>query len=342
MTNTNNISTARRALFGSFAMLVVASMFSLGFVHTAHAQEDGVIGSYDTDGSIGSYDTGSIGSYAPNGTIGTYTDGVVGTYNNNVDGVVGTYSSNVDGAIGTYVDGVVGTYNNNVDGVIGTYTSAPTTYVSGGYAGSYYPAYYGYGGYYGGGSYYGSTYYGTSYYPTYTPNYGTNTYNSSTTYVSNGYASSGSSGSSVIYSGSTYSYPVITGVYPVAMAGGPSVSLSAIPYTGLDLGVGGTIAYWSFLILWCLFAAYLITVKRVHNKLITMLFGEKDAHVAVAAHQVHEAVAHKEQAHAGHGHDTHGASHAKPHAHAPVAAATQVIDPIDPFIQSQIANRTEK
>lgn len=44
----------------------------------------------------------------------------------------------------------------------------------------------------------------------------------------------------------------------------PYVTLSAVPYTGLDLGPVGTIVYWAFLVAWSLFAAYLIAVKRVH------------------------------------------------------------------------------
>ncbi len=38
----------------------------------------------------------------------------------------------------------------------------------------------------------------------------------------------------------------------------PYVTLSAVPYTGLDLGPVGTALYWGFLVLWCLGAAYLI------------------------------------------------------------------------------------
>ena len=47
----------------------------------------------------------------------------------------------------------------------------------------------------------------------------------------------------------------------------PYISLSQAPYTGLDLGPWGTALYWSFLIAWCAFAAYLIGIKRVQNKL---------------------------------------------------------------------------
>src|SRR3989344_7218486 len=47
----------------------------------------------------------------------------------------------------------------------------------------------------------------------------------------------------------------------------PYVTLSAVPYTGLDLGPWGTAMYWGFLVLWCLIAAYLIAVKKIQNKI---------------------------------------------------------------------------
>jgi hypothetical protein len=104
---------------------------------------------------------------------------------------------------------------------------------------------------------------------------------------------------------------------PLAYGGGPAapyVSLSAVPYTGLDLGFWGTVAYWGFLILWCLGAAYLIVVKRVHNTLSAKLFGTKkaEAHPMPVAH-----VAHAPAAKA-----------------APVA--TSQFGNIDPFIASQL------
>ncbi len=51
----------------------------------------------------------------------------------------------------------------------------------------------------------------------------------------------------------------------------PSVTLSQMPYTGLDLGVAGTLAYWGFLVLWAMLAAYLLIVKRVQNALAEQL-----------------------------------------------------------------------
>ncbi len=62
-----------------------------------------------------------------------------------------------------------------------------------------------------------------------------------------------------------------------AQAPAPAVSLSQVPYTGLDLGVGGTVTYWAFLIFWGVLAAYLLIVKRVQNRLAdhlgSVLFG---------------------------------------------------------------------
>jgi len=62
----------------------------------------------------------------------------------------------------------------------------------------------------------------------------------------------------------------------------PYVSLSAVPYTGLDLGPWGTALYWGFLIAWCLVAAYLIVVKRVQNKIVSGL----NAFLFGTSHQV--------------------------------------------------------
>src|SRR3989344_1963748 len=58
---------------------------------------------------------------------------------------------------------------------------------------------------------------------------------------------------------------------PVSMQQQPYVTLSQIPYTGLDLGPIGTALYWSFLVLWTLFMAYLIVYKRVQAKLVNGL-----------------------------------------------------------------------
>ena len=57
----------------------------------------------------------------------------------------------------------------------------------------------------------------------------------------------------------------------------PYVTLSQVPYTGLELGPVGTALYWGFLVLWAFFIAYLLVVKRVqtsvYRSLNSFLFG---------------------------------------------------------------------
>ena len=53
----------------------------------------------------------------------------------------------------------------------------------------------------------------------------------------------------------------------------PYVTLSQVPYTGLDLGPIGLVFYWSFLVLACLAMAYVIVVKRAHYRLASALKG---------------------------------------------------------------------
>jgi len=77
----------------------------------------------------------------------------------------------------------------------------------------------------------------------------------------------------------TYVPPVYnTPVYypaqqPIAYNNTPYVTLAAVPYTGLELGTMGTIAYWGFLVLWCLIVAYLIVVKKIQNKIAAWFTG---------------------------------------------------------------------
>jgi len=70
--------------------------------------------------------------------------------------------------------------------------------------------------------------------------------------------------------------PIVYNPAPVVPAQ-PYVSLTQVPYTGLDLGFWGTIAYWGCLIHWCLAAAYLIVIRRVQNRVVysmkNFLFG---------------------------------------------------------------------
>jgi len=74
----------------------------------------------------------------------------------------------------------------------------------------------------------------------------------------------------------------------------PYITLSSVPYTGLELGPVGTALYWSFLVFWALFAAYLIVVKRVQNRIYastkSLLFGTESEVAAAHAHVAHEDV----------------------------------------------------
>jgi hypothetical protein len=125
-----------------------------------------------------------------------------------------------------------------------------------------------------------------------------------------GYGQQGYNYGSYNYQGNCYSYSApIT--FPVNTT--PYITLSQAPYTGLDLGPFGEVLYWTFLVLWCLGAAYLVVVKRVQNKLVGFLNGFLFGGTA------------KTVAHSAHA----------PQAHA-AAPAPLVEDGIDPFIKSQI------
>lgn len=95
----------------------------------------------------------------------------------------------------------------------------------------------------------------------------------------------------------------------------PYVSLSQVPYTGLELGFWGSIAYWGAFILFALFAAYLIAIKRVQNNIAvylkSLLFGSEEEDTETLAPVAIEPTS------------------------APVAVAPQG-DVIDSFIMSQI------
>jgi hypothetical protein len=104
---------------------------------------------------------------------------------------------------------------------------------------------------------------------------------------------------------------------PVVYGNTPYVSLSQVPYTGLDLGFWGSIAYWGAFVLFALFAAYLIAIKRVQNSIAaylkSVLFGT-DEEVEV---------------------ETTTTTDTTP-TPAPVAVAATNGDVIDSFIMSQI------
>lgn len=82
---------------------------------------------------------------------------------------------------------------------------------------------------------------------------------------------------------------------PVPTPYTPYVTLSAIPYTGLELGPIGTFLYWAFLVLWSLAAAYLVVVKKVQNRVVAslnkFLFGSNTHHAKVSHKTLSVAVA---------------------------------------------------
>src|SRR3989344_1274594 len=85
---------------------------------------------------------------------------------------------------------------------------------------------------------------------------------------SQGYGQQGYNYGSYNYDNHCYTYAA-----PIAYNTTPYITLSQAPYTGLDLGPVGEVLYWTFMVLWCLGAAYLIVVKRVQNKLVGFLYG---------------------------------------------------------------------
>lgn len=105
----------------------------------------------------------------------------------------------------------------------------------------------------------------------------------------------------------------------------PYVTLSQVPYTGLDLSLTEEIAYWGFIIFWCAFAAYLLVVKRTHvhyaSKLKEFLFGS-------SASQVHSLV--------GHGHSPTSA-----HTEVKAREDSSSLESPDEFIRAQIAKHTK-
>ncbi|OGG74158.1 hypothetical protein A3A40_03280 [Candidatus Kaiserbacteria bacterium RIFCSPLOWO2_01_FULL_54_20] len=97
----------------------------------------------------------------------------------------------------------------------------------------------------------------------------------------------------------------------------PYVTLSAVPYTGLDLGPWGTAMYWGFLVLWCLIAAYLIAVKKIQNKIAAWFVGGTEPSQNISSQKVL------------------GSASPQPDHFAQKYSAPKLAG-IDPFIQSQI------
>lgn len=107
--------------------------------------------------------------------------------------------------------------------------------------------------------------------------------NATSGFISNGVGSVALSGSIVVnpqytttYTGTFYghngqSVTCSATVNRSVVYNTPFVALSSVPYTGLELGFWGTVAYYGFLVLWCLVAAYLIVVKKIQNKILASL-----------------------------------------------------------------------
>jgi len=71
-----------------------------------------------------------------------------------------------------------------------------------------------------------------------------------------------------------YVYPV----YPTNTT--PYITLSAVPYTGLDLGPIGDVAYWSLLALMGLLGVYLVGVRKLHRDVAGWMQGKRKARLS--------------------------------------------------------------
>ncbi|MDE2212934.1 MAG: hypothetical protein KGJ34_00120 [Patescibacteria group bacterium] len=120
---------------------------------------------------------------------------------------------------------------------------------------------------------------------------GTTYLNAYQTIVYNGtfYGPAGSTNCSATISVSGYNNPA------------PYVTLSQVPYTGLDLGPTGTALYWLFLVLWCAIAAYFIAVKKIHIRIINwsrgFFLGDADTVAHPAYQGAHSSAAKHSLAH---------------------------------------------
>src|SRR3989344_1680042 len=174
---------------------------------------------------------------------------------------------------------------------VGYYDMSNPTYDTGSYGGGYSGGMGGFtGGWsFGGGGYGGGSGYSSVYAPTNTSVFApTNT--CTATNSCNTTTQINAPTNIVTNTTAAPSYPVYQPVYtqpapvytppvyypaqqPIAYNNTPYVTLAAVPYTGLELGTMGTIAYWGFLVLWCLIAAYLIVVKKIQNKIAAWFTG---------------------------------------------------------------------
>jgi hypothetical protein len=278
-----------QALTGLFVVSVLM-VGAFAITPLAHAQQQ--------DG--GDYSEGGCGCGGGSSSLGT--DSVypadTGSYSLGTNSVypasAGSYSTGVDYAYpastGSYSTGTNSVYPANT-GSYSTGTSYSTpVYSTGGYStGGYSTGGYSTGGYMAGGYNY-STPGSNVYAPT---NVNTNVNNNTCTgnscnttvtnpapIINNVVANYGSTNTAQYCASGYYgtypncyiNQPVYTPpvVYqaPVAYnAATPYITLSQVPYTGLDLGFWGTIAYWGFMIGFALVVAYLIAIKRVQNSI---------------------------------------------------------------------------
>ena len=269
MKNINILKALTGVLFVSVLVVGALSIVPVA----AHAQEDDGgfdFGSDTGDGCCGSFSPDT--SYSPD----TYTDVSPDTY--------------TDVSPDTYTDVSADTYSTPSYSTTGYSTGGYSTggYSTGGYlTGGY--------GYTTGGGYSNSNVYAPT---TVTTNTCVGTNNCNTNIqnpapVINNVVTYGGNTNTTQYCASGYygtypncylinQQPIVYQQPPVVAYGAtPYVSLSQVPYTGLDLGFWGTIAYWGAFVLFALFAAYLIAIKRVQNtialKLKTFLFGSNES-----------------------------------------------------------------
>jgi hypothetical protein len=96
--------------------------------------------------------------------------------------------------------------------------------------------------------------------------------------------------------------------YPTTLP--PYITLSAVPYTGLDMSPEMAALYWAFVVVWCLVAAYLIAVKKAHyavaRSLKSFLFGAgtTPVEVTMSTPAVAHAGAHASSHNHNHGDET--------------------------------------
>lgn len=313
MQTTKTIGIVKVALVALF--LLAGTSF---FVPTAFAQEDDGGGWSSTEDSGGWSSTPDSGGWTAASDIGGWTSTPdTGWSSTPIDGGW-TSTPDAGGWTATPDTGWTATPDTGWTAVPDSgawtatpdvgWTATPAYSSTGSYDYGTYSGYsYGGGSSYSGGTYYPSTtygsrtYYPTTYYPTTytptthtTPTPSTNNYcvnNSCNTTISNNPGAQ----TQVVYT-SGYVQPYVSSYVTtqpyVAVGqyvpnGNPYVTLSAVPYTGLDLGPYGTVIYWSLLILFSLFAAYLLIVVRVQNKLFrwlnTFLFGSGEVAAVVVA-----------------------------------------------------------